>query len=382
MLNQNQQVFEQIKKADNILITFSKEWSGDGISSALALFLFLKKIGKKPVVAAEKDSRTGGFDFLPAVAEIQPGLSGIRQFVITLDTRKAKVLQVKYKLEAEALDFIITPKNGSFTKDDLSIKPSGFKYDLIFVLDTRELESLGRVYDGDTELFYKVPVINIDHHPSNEEFGQINLIDLTAVSTTEVLFKLFEAYSRGSIDEDIATCLLAGMIAKTRSFKTPNITPDALSIASQLIAMGARREEIVNRLYRSRGLNVLKLWGLVLSRLAGSRGNRLVWSRVRQEDFTEAQAAVDDLNEVIDELIVNIPEVKVMAIFYETVSGDRIASHGLICAIKNMDAQSLLKEFEPTGSKTLAQIASKQPLPEFEKNVIAVLDKKIGQLPT
>lgn len=381
MLNQNQQIFEQIKKAEKILITFSKTWSGDGVASALALFLFLKKLGKNVEIAAENVDKNETFAFLPSYPEIKPGLNSLRHFIVSLSTRQTKVNSVKYKQEPESLDFIVTPQNGFFTKEDLTIKSSGFKYDLIFVFDTRELESLGKIYDNDTELFYKVPVINIDHHPSNEEFGQINLIDLTAVSATEILFNLFEAYARESIDGEIATCLLAGMIAKTRSFKTPNVTPGALSIASQLIAMGGRREEIVNQLYRSRGLNVLKLWGLVLARLAGTLDNKLIWSRIKAEDFSKTESNETDLNEVIDELIINIPQAKVIVLLYETVQEGVGLSHGLIYAIKNLDAVSLVKEFDPHGTKTFAQISMKKPLGEMEKEVIDLLTEKLMKLP-
>jgi len=78
MLNQEQQIFEQIKKANNILITFSHIWNGDSVASALALFLFLKKLGKNAEVVAEKPKTntalpaTGRlFSFLPAFSEIK-----------------------------------------------------------------------------------------------------------------------------------------------------------------------------------------------------------------------------------------------------------------------------------------------------------------------
>lgn len=145
MLNQNQQIFEQIKKAEKILITFSRTWSGDGVASALALFLFLKKLGKNAEIAAENIDKNETFAFLPGYAEIKPGLNSLRHFIVSLSTRQTKVNSVKYKQEPESLDFIVTPQNGFFTKEDLTIKSSGFKYDLIFVFDTRELESLGKI---------------------------------------------------------------------------------------------------------------------------------------------------------------------------------------------------------------------------------------------
>ena len=227
MLTQEQQIFEQIKKADNILVTFKSAWSGDAVASSLALFLFLKKLGKNVEIAAEKLDSDKLYSFLPGYSEIKYELANLRKFIISLDITSTKVSQIKYQREENKLNFIISPKNGWFTEDDITTDTSGFKYGLIIAVGTPDLESLGRIYDNDTEFFYQTPLINLDHNSTNEGFGQINFIELTAVATAEIIFSLLDSYSRDLIDEDIATCLLAGMIAETKSFKTNNVTPRA-----------------------------------------------------------------------------------------------------------------------------------------------------------
>ena len=381
MLNQQQQFFEQIKKANNILVTFSKSWNGDAVASSLALFLFLKKLGKKVEIVAEKNEQASTFSFLPAYAEIKNNLNNLRQFIISLDITNTKVSQIKYKVEKSTLDFIVSPEDGFFTKDDITAKSSGFKYDLIIVVDTRDLESLGTIYDNDTEFFYQIPIINIDHQPSNEEFGQINLIELTSVASAEIVFALMEGYSHEAINEDIATCLLTGIISKTKSFKTQNITPTALATVSQLISMGGRREEIVNHLYRSRGINVLKLWGVALARLKGKEEDKLIWTSLLNTDFTKTNTSPNDLDEVVDELIVNIPQAKIIVIFYETVIGDKSSSNVLVYSIKNLNALDLLKEFNPTGIKNLAKAIIDKPIKEVETIIIDSITDKLNKLP-
>ena len=262
---------------------------------------------------------------------------------------------------------------------------------MIIVLDTPDLESLGKVYDNDTEFFYKIPIINIDHHSNNEEFGQINHIQLTAVATAEILFSLFDSYSRDLIDENIATCLLAGMISKTRSFKTPNVTPNALLSASQLISMGARREEIVNHLYRSRSLNVLKLWGRVLARLSSSMDNKLIWSALTNMDFEKTNSTEKDLADVIDELIINIPQANVIVIIYEKKiqkkdentdePTEKFTTYVLAHSIKNIDSRNLIKELNPGGTKNLAIATINKPVQEAEKEVIGLIEEKLSKLP-
>jgi phosphoesterase RecJ-like protein len=383
MLTQEQQIFEQIKKANSILITFRKTWNGDSVASGLAMFLFLKKLGKEVNIAAEKFDSGKLFSFLPAYNEIKNSIDNLRKFIISLDITNTKVDQIKYKIEDNTLNFIISPKDGLFTEDDISSRSSGFKYDLIIALDTADLESLGQVYDNDTEFFYKTPIINIDHHSENEEFGQINFIELTAVATGEILFSLFESYSRDLIDEDIATCLLAGMISKTRSFKTPNVTPKALLTASQLISMGARREEIVNHLYRSRPINVLKLWGRVLARLSSSQDGKLVWSTLTNMDFTKTDSCEKDLDDVIDELIINIPQAKIVVIIYEktvTEAAEPITNI-LTYSAKNINSLDLIKEYNPQGTKDLALASINKPIQETEKEILKLIEEKLSKLP-
>jgi len=388
MLTQEQQIFEQIKKASNILITFKKTWNGDAVASALAMYLFLKKMDKQVDLVAEKFSLDKLYSFLPGYTEIKNSLLNLRKFIISLDITNTKVSQIKYKQEESKLNFIISPKDGFFTESDITSGASGFKYDLIIVLDTPDLESLGRIYDNDTEFFYQTPIINIDHSSTNEEFGQINFIELTAVSTSEIVFSLFESFGRDLIDENIATCLLAGLIAETKSFKTNNVTPRALMAASALMSLGARREEIVNNLYRSKSLNVLKLWGRVLARLSGTLDNKLIWSTLSAADFLKTSSTEKDLTDVIDELIISIPQAKVIAIIYE--NQNEAASppvqpsnqaNLLLYTIKNLDSLSLAKEFNPSGTKSLSRAVINLPIAEAEKNIITAIQEKLNKLP-
>jgi len=389
MLSQNQQIFEQIKKANSIVITFNKVWNGDAIASALAMYLVLKKMEKNVEIVAEQFDHSKLFRFLPAFGKINHSLDNLRRFVISLNTTNAKVEKIKYQTEENALNFIISPKEGFFTKDDISTRAGEFKYDLIITLDTPDLESLGTIYDNDTEFFYEVPIINIDHHSENEGYGQVNNVQITAIATSEVLFNLICEHSRDLIDEDVATCLLTGIISKTRSFKTQNITPSSLSASAQLISMGARREEIVNHLYRSRPLNVLKLWGRVLARLTSALDNSLIWSVLSTVDFTKTEADEDDLNEVIDELIINIPQAKVIILIYEAVGrltddgqkSEEIITKALVYSTRNINALLLTKEWNPIGTKNLARITINKNIFDTEKEISENIKDKLSKLP-
>jgi phosphoesterase RecJ-like protein len=380
MLNQEQQIFEQIKKANNILITFNRTWNGDAVASGLAFFLLLKKMGKNVEIVAEKYDKSDLYSFLPGYSSIKNSLDNLRKFIISLDITNTKVDKIKYKIEDNTLNFVVSPKDGFFTQEDIKSRSGEFKYDLIITLDTPDLESLGSIYDSDTEFFYQIPTINIDHSSSNEEYGQINLVELTSIATSEILFNLFTAFSRDLLDEHIATCLLAGIISKTRSFKTQNITPQALSISSQLISIGAKREEIVSRLYRSRSLNVLKLWGRVLARLTSALENKLVWSVLTEMDFNKTETKEDDLNEVIDELIINIPQAKVVLLIFEATKDKHKITKGIIYSMKNINSLALAKKWNPIGTKSFAEFVIDSPIQEAEKDIVSVIKDNLSKI--
>ncbi len=387
MLNQHQQIFEQIKKAKNILIAFSSNWNGDNIASALAFYLWLKKIGKKAEIISSKSEdgtameiKSKAFDFLPAFSEIKRVAREMNKFVISLNLSKAQVKGVKYRLEAGAAKFIITPQKGNFTEEDVKVETEGSKYDLIIVLDTPDMESLGKLFSENTQFFYSTPIVNIDHHSSNEEFGQINLIQINAVATAEIIFSLLSSYEENLIDEDIATCLLTGIISKTKNFKTANVTPDTLAATSSLISKDARREEIVNKLYRSRGIGVLKLWGIILSRLTYAKNGQIIWSAVTNNDFIKTDTSKSDLNDIIDELIANIPEAKVIIIFYEiTDATGNITVNFLVHSPKNINVLDLTKDYNPKGDEKMVEIETKKQLEEIKEEIIELIDKKINQ---
>ncbi len=379
MLNLEQQIFKQVEKSKNILVVFPSDWDGDAVSSALAIFLFLKKSGYQAEIAGFKGAEKTGetLSFLPSTAEIQNNLNNLRRFIVSLDISQAKINQIKYLVENNQLNFIISPSEGWFKPEDVSTKAGEFKYDLIITVGANDLESLGEIYDKNVEFFYKTTVINIDRQSSNEEFGQINFVDLNSAAIGETVFYLLKNYRPDLISEDIATCLLAGIIAKTRNFKTSNLTPRTLLTTSQLISYGARREEIVDRLYRSRDLTVLKLWGRVLNNLQAESNNQLLWSKLKNNDFQETRTNYDNLAEIIDELIANVPGAKIIAILSEEESAK---TRLIIYSLKGFNALELLKDYSPRGTIKSAQALINKDLETASSEIIPELKNKLDKL--
>jgi nanoRNase/pAp phosphatase (c-di-AMP/oligoRNAs hydrolase) len=377
MLNLEQQIFKQLEKSQNVLLVFSPTSSGDSLASALALFLFMKKLGKKVEIAEPYISKKQQLlKFLPAYTDVQTNLQNLRHFIVSLNIHEAKINQIKYTLNKDLLNFIISPATGWFKPEDITTRVGEFKYDLIITIGVNNLESLEKIYDNNVEFFYKTPLINIDNESNNEDFGQINFIDLNAITNAEIIFYLLKNYKPQLITEDISTCLLAGIIKKTKNFKTIKLTPRTLLTTSKLISLGARQKEIIKNLYYSRDISSLKLWGKILNNLKTKNNSELLWSHLKQTDFEETETNSDNLEGVIDELITSIPQAKIIVIFYEETPNK---TKVIIYTLKNINALDLLKKYSPQGNNRNAQTTLNQNLEITSTKILSEFSDKLDK---
>ena len=110
-------------------------------------------------------------------------------------------------------------------------------FDLVISLDCSDLRRLGHF--PETPGFSNHPLINIDHHLTNLNFGDVNLVDHQAASTTEIVLQLLE-YMTVPLDAKLATCLLTGLVTDTRGFRTSNVTPHVMDAALRLMRPALR----------------------------------------------------------------------------------------------------------------------------------------------
>jgi|GEM_PF-92661 len=318
-LSPKQQISELIKQNQRILVVSHKHAGGDAISSMLAFERVLARAGKEvTLVLSEKLDEN--LTFLPGIEKIKSDISGARDLIIRINKDKYPVDKLSYAEEDGFLNIVLTPK-GVLDKNNLEFVQGQFKFDLIFVLDTPDVEKIDSIYDRYTELFFETPIVNIDHHSGNEYFGTVNMVDLTATSTAEILVSIIEAMGPGNFDADVATCLLTGIISDTASFKNTNTTPKALTISAQMLAAGARQQEVIQNLYKTRPLATLKLWGRLLSNMEYDQEHRMVVSTINFADFTETGGNEEEIHGVMDELLAKAPGTDVVLLLAETEKG-------------------------------------------------------------
>ncbi|MDH4358463.1 MAG: DHH family phosphoesterase [Candidatus Berkelbacteria bacterium] len=366
-----QQAVELIRDAGSILAVTHKNPDGDALGSLLALKISLEKLDKKVTIACP-DASAETFSFLPKIAEIENEIDVSRDLIISVKTAETKIEKIGYKKDAEGkkIDIVVTPSSGKLKTEDVSVTESGVKFDLIIALDTPNLERLGKLAQP-ADIFYEIPVINIDHHPSNERFGKINWVELVATSTSEILVSLIEALSREVklLDEDVATALLTGLIYDTSSFQNINTTPKSLTVAAQLVAAGARQQEIIKNLYKTKSLRTLRLWGIVLSNVSEDKEHKFLWSSVTKGDYISAGADESALSGVIDELLKSATEVDFVLLLSEREG----QTHGSLRSIsKTFNVAQVAESFGGGGHEGAAAFRMEGPL---SSNIEGILSK-------
>ncbi len=365
-LNTTQQIIELIKKCSHPLVLIPQNPEGDAIAAALAFSLILKKTGKTPEIAcptaiAEK------FLFLPDTASIVHNLSAERIYKISLDVENNQITELSYEQVGSVLNIFLSIKEDNLKKDSLDLAPSKFKYDLIFIFGSSDLESLGHIYFENTELFFQTPIVNIDHHASNEYFGTVNMVEVTKPSTSEITAEIIKAFMPEEKSAELSTLLLAGVISETNNFQAPNISPETFTLAASLLSSGANQEEIIKYFYKTKPLAVLKLIGLIINNINFDADHRLAWVHISQGEFIKNEVDPRDIDVAIDELVNNSKDIDILVLAYEDAATLRIN----IWSDKKYDAGRLAEELEGEKKNHKIIVSSKEPLKEdFERQIL------------
>jgi len=367
-----QQLRKLISDSKQILLVLGVEHSDDDIVSALALKNFLDKQQKQTEIACANFSSPNHLRFLTGLEMIKTHLSNLQKMTIKVDISKSKIESLSYEIKDDCLSIFLTPKQGIITKEDLRTAQSDYKFDLIISIGAQDLASIGNIFSYNTELFYKTPLINIDHKISNENFGQVNIIESTLSSNSETIYKILQQFEEFILDTKTANYLLTGMISATHSFKASNITPSTLNTAGKLMDSGADRETIIKHLYRTRSIAVLKLWGEALSHLQIDKHIGFAWTTLTRENFARSGARESDLKDIVAELIGNSPEAKIILIINEFKNNkEQNQIHGMLHVDQHFNAMSLLHIFNPQGNKKTASfIIENKSLKETEEIVV------------
>jgi len=215
-------IADVFRSGNNFLITSHINPEGDSVGSQLAVYHILEKLGKNAVIV-NHDSVPDNLTFLPGAGLVSPD------------------------------------------------KPDDFNAEVIVMLDCPVKERTGKVCrhikDDQT-------VVNIDHHISNELFGDVNWVEPGMSSVGEMIFGLAKNMGM-EISKDMAVAIYAAIVTDTGIFTYDNTSPETHRIAAELMTAGANPKNLHDEIFEKKSVHEIRLLGMALTTLQITAGGKI-----------------------------------------------------------------------------------------------------------
>jgi bifunctional oligoribonuclease and PAP phosphatase NrnA len=309
-------VVRTIKSNKNrcFLVASHQNMEGDAIGSMLALAELLKAVGKK-VILLPPENMPETYRFLPNASKVR------------------------------------------FRKNLKNIK-----YDVACLVDCTDLDRLGPVKNG---IYFTKPIINIDHHISNANFGSVNWVEPRMSCSGEQIYHLFKKMSL-PINKRAALYIYIAILTDTGSFRYSNTTAMTHRIISELMPLGINPTYIYRRIYAETKRSTMSLLASVLATLSLSKDGMIAWIRITKNMLAAYSSNMDDTQDFID-FPRSIKGVKAAIAFRESGKGFVKVSFR---SNDGFDVNRLAKMFNGGGHTSASGCTLKGSIAEVEKTVL------------
>ncbi len=223
-------------------------------------------------------------------------------------------------------------------------------FDRIITFGAKDLSEIAPLFGDMHELIMRIPIVSITWQPSSESFGRWNISYEQATTLSEVVSSFLHDTSPESVKDDVATCLLAGIIAKTKHFRSDAVTPAMLTMAANLVAAGANRLQIIEELYRTRSVDSLRLWGAACARLQEIVPG-VLFSELTEDDFLRTHTSPDALPDIAQEVLQSSEQTKKIIFFF--TQKDLLQAY--VVAKRPLDARVFMGALRTEGTRETAQ---------------------------
>jgi phosphoesterase RecJ-like protein len=311
-----------IKRYNNFLITAHTNLEGDALGSELSFYFLIRKLGKQGIILNE-DGIPYGHDFLPGIKRIRK----------------------------------------------LDNKSSAIKFDCLVVLDCADLKRTGGVYRINKN---NKPVLNIDHHISNQGFGDTHWVDAQASSCSEMIYRIYKQM-RIPISRPEAICLYTGMMTDTGSFRYSNTTSFTHQAVAELLKFNINIPLIYRYVYENLALDETKILIKLLPQISFSGEGRIAYFKLKPNMLKNGAISMD-LGDQLLSFGRSIKGVEVVLLFKESpvVKNQvriNLRSHGRV------DVNKIAAIFGGGGHKTAAGCTVHGEINQVVKKVIASIQR-------
>ncbi len=197
---------------------------------------------------------------------------------------------------------------------DQLVRASSDPVDLVIALDCSDQQRMGRLFHAGLA---RTPLLNIDHHITNTQFGTVNWVDPSSVATSQMVLELADALG-WELTQPVAVHLLCGLVTDTRSFRTQNVDTAAMRAAVRLMEAGALLNEITRRTLDQRPLASVRLWGQAIDRLC--LDGDILWTELTRA-MRQRWALGEDEGSGLANFLAGVREPKVVVVFAERDNG-------------------------------------------------------------
>jgi len=312
------EISKVVQKNNNFLITSHINLDGDGIGSELALYFILKKLNKKAIILNQ--------DRLPKIYDFLPGSDKVHCF------------------------------------NNNRINPKSI--DVGIVLDCSNIKRIGRTY----EIFKDIKtIINIDHHKSNENYGNLNYVDCSTSSVGEIIYELIKSIDINLLDEKISTCLFTAIMTDTGSFRYSNVSSKTFGVASHLTSNGIKSHLIANNIYNRNTYPGLKLLGEALLTLEINESSCVSWITITRKMLNDTNANDEEIEGIID-IATTLNNVEISILFRETKDNKIKVSFR---SKGNFDVNKFAGKFKGGGHPNAAGCLCSGKLDEIKEKILS-----------
>jgi phosphoesterase RecJ-like protein len=245
------------------------------------------------------------------------------------------------------------------------------KYDVVFTFDCATVHRFG---DKRALIESGVPVVNVDHHVSNDGYGSINLIEPEASASGQVVYRLLRRLDM-PVNAAVANNLYAALFTDTGGFRHENTTEEALRLGAELVHQGADPAWIALKSYKSRPVSMIKLEGLAISALRTEVDGKLIWSSVTQDMLERAGASMVESEGVIDQLQ-SVDTMKIALLFKEMSSTLTKIS---VRTRDEIDATELCTPYGGGGHRRAAGAELQMSLAKAQESVLALAHELLSR---
>jgi phosphoesterase RecJ-like protein len=216
-------------------------------------------------------------------------------------------------------------------------------FDLICLADCSDRRRLGAFYsDDESRIDGPIPIINIDHHVTNDRYGVVNIVEPLAASTAEIVTDLLKLWGTRP-NATIAQCLLAGIYGDTLGLRTEATTSRTMRTAAELVDAGANPVPIVDALFRLKPKSTVCLWERALNRVQWT--GALIWTELTDAIFSDCNAQPDQAEGLVN-FLAGTEGSRAAAILYAIDNGWRVSMRSIS---EDVDVAKIASEFGGGG---------------------------------